>query len=53
MAFVMYDTSCKNMFEPMLYIIAIPIFSSKNTGVRYESVASVNTIKQSATAITT
>ena len=41
------------MFEPILYIIAIPIFKSNNTGTIYESNDSDNTIKHSITAITT
>ena len=52
-AFVMYDISPNIIFVPILYIIAIPILLSNINGTIYESNETVNTNKQSITAITT
>ena len=41
------------MLVPILYIIAIPILPSNINGTTYESSETVNTTKQSTTAITT
>ena len=52
-ALVIYEISPSIIFDPKLYNIAIPILPSKNIGTIYESLANINTIKQSTTAINT